>query len=90
MLLENREVVNVYRIIDGKRSLVGTINSPVSVNGYWIEMTKGEKKALLIKGLVSMLMPTGDYFGVVAYKHTFDDNETPINSEVIHFVRRGE
>lgn len=91
MRLGNREVIEIYEtdeLIGGV--FRGIIYNPVSENGYWIEMTKGEKKALLIKCLVALDLPTGDYYGVAKYKHEFDDGRTPIKSKVIHFVKRGE
>ena len=91
MRLGNREVIEVYETDDLIGGIFrGLIYNPIDENGYWFEMTKGEKKALLIKGLVSLELPTGDYYGVAKYRHEFDEGNTPIQSKVIHFVKRGE
>jgi len=91
MRLGNREIIEVYeadKLIGG--IFRGLIYNPVGENGYWFEMTKGEKKALLIKGLVGLELPTGDYYGVAKYKLDFNDENTLVQSKVIHFVKRGE
>lgn len=91
MRLGNREVIEVYEtdeLIGG--FFRGLIYNPIDENGYWFEMTKGEKKALLIKGLVGLHLPTGNYYGVAKYKFDADSKNTLVQSKVIHFVKRGE
>lgn len=86
-----KEQIEIYSVVNGEKKLVGKMLRPVRANeGYWLEMTKGQKKACLIKALVELMLPTGDYYGVAFYKHSFNDEITGVESEVIHFIRRGE
>lgn len=86
-----KEQIEIYSVVDGEKKLIGKMIRPIRANeSYWLEMTKGQKKACLIKALVELMLPTGDYCGIAFYKHDFDGEVTGVESEIIHFIRRGE
>ena len=51
----------------------------------WYELTRGEKKATLIRALVKLGMGNGTYIGRVVY-----NDWVSISTSPIYFVKRGE
>lgn len=85
-----KEIIQIDKWNAPKNCWESFLSTEAELKHWWIDLTKGEKKAAVIKILAKNKAENGVYQGFTTYKNDLLEDEIVFNSEPILFLKREE